>query len=160
GFRRRQREVQVERAVDRSESEADGAVWRAGPEVHGGGDLRAAGLAGRAETPAQRAAVWEREVGGVAERRIDASAESPLDAELPRVVLVGLNDARFDLDLRLRVIERRDEFVGDRQLVGQVADDERVGPRVDLDVAALRQRAFGEERLQLLGFRVTERLGQ
>ena len=42
---------------------------------------------------------------------VDAAVEAPLHAERAREVLVRLDDARFDLDLRLRAVERVDQLV-------------------------------------------------
>ena len=158
---RGQRHVEVERAVHRSEREADAARRRADRQIDGGRRRRRSGRTlERPDASAQRAAVREREVRRVAERGIDAPVEAPLDAELAREVAVGLDDPRFDLDLRLRLVERFDQLRGGLQAIGQVGDDQRIGPRIDLDGAALRQRAPRQERLQLLGARVAERLGQ
>ena len=52
------------------------------------------------------------------------------------------------------------QSIGGRQPVLQVGDDERVGARIDLHRAALRQRALGQQRLQILGLRVAQRPGQ
>ena len=65
--------------------------------------------------PVDGAAVGERERRGVAERRIHPAVEAPLDAEPPLEVLVHLDDARLDLDLRLRPVERVDQVGGGRQ---------------------------------------------
>ena len=71
------------------------------------------------------------------------AVEAPLDAERAREVLVGLDDARFDLDLRLRAIERRrSASVAVVRRSGRSRDDQRVGARIDLHRAALRQRAL------------------
>ena len=130
----------------------------------GRAEVHAGRLRGRTLNPAgpaaEAAVVREREVRRVAERRIDAAVEAPLHAERARVILVRLHDARFDLDLRLRLVEGRDQVGRGREAVGQIGDDERVGPRVDLHRAARREHALGQERLHVLGPRVTELLGQ
>ena len=64
------------------------------------------------------------------------TVEPPLHAELPREVARGRHDARFDFDLRLRTIERVDQLSGALQAAGKIANDDRVGARIDLNVAA------------------------
>ena len=129
-FERRQRDVEVERAVDRPER-ADRRRWSARrhagrltlgtlvvavPSVPDVTPRAAAEAAAVRETPALRR---------VAERRIDAAVEAPLHAECARVVLVGLHDARFDFDLRLGAyrgvliscVERRAGARADRVMI-------------------------------------------
>ena len=90
-------------------------------QVDSGRLCRPAGPCVAAGAPAKAAAVRKREVRRVAERRIDAAVEAPLDAELPREVLVRLDDARLDLDLRLRLVERVDQVGGGLQPIGEIA---------------------------------------
>src|SRR6185295_20334057 len=113
---RRQRDVEAEGAVDRSEGEADCTGSGGDAEVH---RRRTSGGAGGA---AQAAVVRERQRRGVAEGRVDVAVEAPLDAEGARVVLVRLDDPRFDFNLRLRLVEGDNQLVGERQTVAQVGD--------------------------------------
>ena len=114
----RERDVEVEGAVDRAERQADRGVHRADAEVLrrqaddragllGAGRARvSSGRTLRAEPAAERAAVRERQAGGVADLRRHAAVETPLDADRLGEVAGGLDDARFDFDLRLGAIER------------------------------------------------------
>jgi hypothetical protein len=58
---------------------------------------------------------------------------------------------------RLRQIQRRHQLRRRGQPIGQVADDDRVGARIDLHLAPRRQGAAGDDRNQLAGLGVTER---
>ena len=139
---RGQRHVEVERAVDRAERQAGrggGCFFR---EVH---------------ARAHAAVVRERHRQAVADRRVDVARQVPLHAEAVGERPVGLDDARFDLDLRLRHVERGQQARRALEALGQVVDDHRVGARVGLDGPALRQRRGREQRLQILGARVAER---
>ena len=56
-----------------------------------------------------------------------------------------------------RPIERRDQRRRSLEAVGQVLDDDGVGPRVELDRAALRQDRRRDQLAQIRGLRVAER---
>ena len=110
---RGQRDVEVERAVDRSERQADRRRGRRDRQVDGRvagpAGCRRADRSGPAVPPdaaADRSVVRERQAGGVADRRVGAAVEAPLDAERAGEVARRLDDARFDFDLRLRLVER------------------------------------------------------
>ncbi len=108
----------------------------------------------------ERSLIRERQARRIAEVGRHTAVEPPLHAELARVVARGLDDPRFDFDLRLRPIERIDQRRRALQPAGQVADDDGVGPRIDLDIAARRQRRARQQRRQLGRLGVAERAGQ
>ena len=95
---RAQVDVEIQRAVDRAEREANRRRVR---EV----DAAGAGASRRALLGNARPVL-------VPNCGIDVAVEAPLNAELARAVAVQLHDARFDLDLRLRAIERADQVRG------------------------------------------------
>jgi hypothetical protein len=86
-----------------------------------------------ADAAAERPVVREGEAGRVADLRVRAAVEAPLDPDGAREVARRLHDARFDFDLRLRLVERRDQRLRGLQVVFEIRDDERVGARVHLD---------------------------
>ena len=91
---------------------------------------------------------------------IDAAVDAPLDANRAGERAGRLHDARFDLDLGLRAVERPHELAGGRQPIRQVAHDEGVGAGIHLHFAARRQRAAGEDRDQVRRLGVAERQRQ
>ena len=158
GLERSEGDVEIERPVDRTERKTNGAGRLADAEVHSG--RLASRALRRPDAPVEAPAVGERQICRVAERRIDATIESPLNAKLPRIILVRLDDAGLDLDLGLCPVER-DQQVGDGiEPLLQVGHDERVGAGIDLHGASLRERALGQESLQFFGFGIAQRPGE
>ena len=84
------------------------------------------------------------------------AADTPLHADRSREIAGRLDDPRLDLHLGLRGVEGGENR--ERRIDGglQVGDDERIGPRVDLQGAASRQHALGDEPRDLFGLRVIE----
>jgi hypothetical protein len=80
----------------------------------------------------------ERQVGRVAEVRQHAAVQAPLHAQLTGRVVVGLDDLRFDLDLRLGLVEVRQQVLDFFDALRRVPDDEHVRALIDVHVAALR----------------------
>jgi len=96
----------------------------------------------------------------VALPRIDLPTEPPLDAEGASVSFRRLHDARFDLDLRLRAIERLNQRRRVFETIRKVGDDQGIGARVDLHGATLRQHALSQECRQFARLRIARRLRQ
>jgi hypothetical protein len=76
--------------------------------------------------------------------------EAPLDPDRLREIARRLDDPRFDFDLRLGAVERRDQVRRRLQPVRQVHEDQRVGARVHLDLPARREHRPREQRLKVL----------
>ena len=100
--------------------------------------------------------VGERQVGGVAQLGGHLAAEAPEQAEFARRRLGGADDARLDLDLRLRPIELGDQLLRLGQAVRDVEEDQRVGVLVDLDVAEGRHARLLDQVGDVLGVGVAE----
>ena len=118
------------------EREPDGARRAGDAQVDRGRRVVGRRLAGPCVPPVRPVTLpWFGNASGVVlpSAGVDAAVEAPLHAERAREVAVRLDDARFDLDLRLRPVERVDQVAAVCEPVRQVGDDERVGARVDLD---------------------------
>src|SRR5262249_35495486 len=96
------------------------------------------------------------EAGRVAALRAGGRATAPLHAELAQERRARFDDARLDRDLRRLEIERQRELRDLGAVAGDVADDQRVRARIDLDVALRRQHVL-ELALELFRRRVVQR---
>ena len=109
--------------------------------------------------------VGQRRTAGVAEARARTvgveAAEAGAGAELAREVVADDHDARFDLHLADRNVERADQATDVVEAVGGVLQQQRVGAFVDRDRAALGQQAAGaalrlDQRGEIGGLRVVD----
>ena len=83
--------------------------------------------------------------------------DAPVDAEAAAEALRGFDDPRLDDDLRRGGVQVVDELEHGRQVGRDLADDQRVGPRVDDDRAALGHDAL-QRRDDFRGLRVGQLL--
>src|SRR5262249_27347598 len=104
----RQRDVEIERTVDRSQRKADTTRRGCRTEIDRRRNcprrrrrIRGSGTLDPAHSPAKAAVIWKREIRRIPKRRVDATHEAPLHTESPCKRLVRLNDSRFDLNLWL-----------------------------------------------------------
>ena len=152
---RGERDVEVERAVDRAERQAD---RRRGAAAAG----RLTAVAALSLVPAPRGSVgpWRAARPRPPIEPLFGNARPvvlPI-CELARPLKPhwmpsaraksrrGLDDARFDLDLRLRHVERARSAPAPSRADRAGPDDQRVGARVDLDLAARREHRLGQQR--------------
>jgi hypothetical protein len=94
--------------------------------------------------PAKRQLIRKRKIGGVADVGRRAPVHAPLHTDSSSEVARRRDDARFDLDLRLRPIERVDQLRGSHEIRRQVSNDDRVGALIRENVAAPGQRRARE----------------
>ena len=144
GLERRQRGVDPERAVQRAERDRGAVGVRGWPCP--------------AEPPEPRTELGNAN-GSVLPSSGASAPEKPhlMPSSLANV-LRRAHDARLDLDLQLRRVEVDDQLRGAIEPELQVGDDQRVGARVDVDLAALGQRRLGEQRRQVRRLGVVQRL--
>ena len=138
---RRQRHVQVHRAVHRAERQPNRAGGRRNAEVDHRlcmlGDETLRRTLDSTGSPGNRSLIRKRQIRRVSQLSRRAAVEPPLHAEIAREVARRLDNARLDFYLRLRLIQLFNQLRGSLQSVRQIANDDRVCTRVDLDIAAL-----------------------
>ena len=163
---RRQRDVEIEGAVDRAERETDRRVRRLGRQID-----RRAGVIGRdwraRPSPAGPACpAGRRRVPEFGNARLVVLPMSgvmrpfkphctPIARANSRVVVMMRASISTCGSARSSVVQ---QLTNRRELLGQVGDDERVRPRVDLHLAVPRQaQRASQQRRGLGGLGVAER---